>query len=106
MESNCCGKRRDGIDFASAPHSDPEQRNVIDPPPAAGPPMRYYEVDVGILVRWPYGRGPEALTASGWVPFNELTKFAYEGRPVSAEEFAAMRAQIFPAHADDPNWGN
>jgi hypothetical protein len=102
-DSECDSNQRDD----ERPESEePVTPAPIDPPPFAGAPMRYYEVDVGILVRWPYGRGPEALTASGWAPFNELTKFAYEGRPVSAEEFAAMRAQIFPAHADDPNWGN
>ncbi len=83
--------------------ADPAHSAAIDPPPVDGAPMRYYEVDVGILVRWPYGRGPEALTANGWVRYTELTKFAFESRTVSPEEFAAMRAQIFPTHADDAN---
>lgn len=65
--------------------------------------MRYYEVDAGILVRWTYGRSAEALTAHGRVRYTELTKFTFEARTVTPEEFADMRAQIFPKHSDDVN---
>jgi hypothetical protein len=85
--------------------ADPAHSAAIDPPLSEGEPMRYYEVDVGILVRWPYGRGSEALTANGWVRYTELTKFAFEARTVTPEEFADMRAQIFPMH-DDANGGH
>ncbi len=69
----------------------------VDNPPIGEHEERLFVVEHAILVRWPYGRGPEALTKAGWVRYTELTKFAFESMPVSRAMFALLRAQIFPA---------
>jgi hypothetical protein len=92
------GKQRTDNGNARRPTSDTERDWISDLPI-----MRFDVVENAIMVRWPCGRGREALTKAGWVRFTELRKFAFAALPISAAEFSELCTQLSPGRDNVPD---